>query len=136
MKVIWKGRYSYEPEFDILNSHPFELILEFESDHFEGVAIEDEFTTLTNESPNVNGFIDADLISFTKQYPFQFELDENGQLVIDRSLPGHEVVYEGRFKPEIGQWEGTWEIITDEVKLSAEEYKTEMVYGSWRMKTE
>ncbi len=134
MKVNWKGKYSYELEFDLLNSHPFELVLELEADQFEGIAVEEEFTSLTGESPIVTGFIDNDLINFTKKYPFQFLVDDNDQIVIDRMKPGHEVIYEGRFNAEIGEWEGEWEIIVDEIKLTSEAYKTDMVYGSWRMK--
>jgi hypothetical protein len=136
MKVNWKGKYSYEPEFDILNAHSFELILEYEANQFIGIAVEEEFTSLTNESPTVTGFIDGDTISFTKQYPFEYMIEDNGQITIDRAKPGHEVIYEGHYNSELGQWEGEWEIIADEIKLSAVEYEMDLVYGSWRMKTE
>jgi hypothetical protein len=134
MKVNWKGHYSYEPEFDILRSHSFEMILEFDSNQFEGIAVEEEFTALTNESPIVTGFIDGDQISFTKQYPFEYMQEEDGRLTFDRSKPGHEVVYEGQYNPATGYWEGEWEILVNEVRLSAEEYETDVVYGTWRMK--
>jgi hypothetical protein len=134
MKVICKGQYCYEPEFDSNKAHAFELILDLDSDQFKGIAVEEEFTTLTNEVPTITGFMDNEQISFTKQYPFQFAADENNQIVIDRSKPGHLVVYEGFLNRKNLEWEGSWEIISDEVRLSTDVYLAMIESGSWRMR--
>jgi hypothetical protein len=134
MKVNWKGHYSYEQEFDERQAHSFELLVDISDDEFEGIAVEEEFTARTNESPIVIGFVADDRISFTKQYPFQFAADDDNNIVIDRSKPGHQVVYEGVKNHDTNEWEGHWEIMSGEVRLSTDVYLAVIDSGSWRMK--
>jgi hypothetical protein len=136
MQVVWKGKYCYEEEFNDSKSFAFELKIDCTANEFQGISIEEEFTTLTNDSPTVNGFIDNDHISYTLQYPYQFDIAEDGSTIIDRSKPGHEVIYEGYFNAETGNWEGEWEIEVDEIKLAQELYQTHSISGSWKMKME
>lgn len=128
----WKGKYTYEEGFPIDASFDFELKVQYNDGSFDGIAIEEEFTKLSGESAHVKGFIEEDYISFVKTYPFKFEEQEDGTVVIDRNERGHKVEYDGYFNSEQNRWEGNWNIVSDEIKIFADEYEI-FEKGFWYM---
>lgn len=131
---IWIGHYNYRLEDEISENHNFEIHANLDDGSFSGVAIEEEFTQLTGDKPTVKGFIEDDMISFVKSYPYLFETDENGKQIIDKSIRGHQVEYEGYFEEDKGSWSGTWEIHFGEQKIDIGNYEFQFIMGEWSMK--
>lgn len=131
----WVGEYAYNYEDDT-SHYSFEIIAEWKDGSFEGTVYEQEFSGITNDVVHVKGFVEGDLISFVKTYPYLFGTDEKGLLIIDKGLRGHQVVYGGNFDKNTGIWSGDWEIIMHEEKnkLEPETYKIESMFGPWNMK--
>lgn len=136
MDLIWKGKYSYDQDFDEESTFDFTLKVSYNDASFEGIALEEEFTGLTGEHATVKGFIDAEHISFVKKYPFKYEEQDDGSIIFDREQKGHEVVYDGYFNSELGIWAGDWEITYDEVKMSHGKYQESLIIGFWQMTRE
>lgn len=136
MELIWNGKYSYENNFDEANSFGFILKVKYHNTSFEGIALDEEFTVLTGEHAVIKGFIDNEHISFVKKYPFKFEEQEDGSILIDREKKGHEVIYNGFLNKDIGVWEGEWEILQNEVQISMGKYEEFLITGFWQMKIE
>lgn len=73
------------------------------------------------------------MINFTKQYEQNFIIDERGNAGTEENVPGHKVIYEGRFDKKTNHFVGEWEIVRDLAhtpNLTLEEVAT----GKWRMR--
>jgi len=133
----WQGFYTYGPEYGEIvagKEAEFRLFIEEYGDNqFSGKCIDWEGIGADGEFSKVTGFIKGDFISFTKEYPHYYVMDEWGNSSIEPDLAGHTVVYEGRFEPHLNSFVGTWEIniAIDHIgELTIEEVLT----GTWRMK--
>ncbi len=121
MKVIWIGKYfdlnEREEEIEFL----FRIDAEMDGENsFAGKVWEEEFFELTKAFIDVEGFIEGNLISFVKTYPFQYDYDENMNALIDRTKPGHQVIYEGIWDENSNSWKGEWEIELEVTQVSFE----------------
>lgn len=130
-KWIGKFGYSFEENHEFIS---FEIEADYSDGSFEGSVFEDEFSNVTSELIHVKGFIDAEMISFVKTYPFYYSIDEKGFTIIDKTIRGHKVIYQGHFNKEDETWNGEWEIIHSEEKISFGVYKTNSLIGPWKMK--
>lgn len=132
----WIGEYGYsfEKESEIFFS--FEIFAESNNGSFQGTVFEDEFSGFTGDLVIIKGFIEEDFISFVKTYPYYYATKESGEIVVDKQMKGHEVVYEGYFNNETGEWNGEWEILIHEEqdKTVNGRYITESIIGPWKMK--
>ncbi len=108
--------------------------VQFKEGSFTGEFTEAEFTELTGKKGTVKGFIDHQHISFVKKFPFKYDELEDGSILIDESMEGHEVVYDGWFNPEKGTWQGEWEILVEEIKVREGEYELVFDRGCWQMR--
>lgn len=83
----WKGEYTLGPEYETDEGKTFEFILDLvdENGTFVGICIEREISEQLVEPISISGFWNKELISFTKQYPFSYYVDENGEFVIDKA---------------------------------------------------
>jgi len=136
MKKNWIGRYGYSFEEGNEWYYSFEITANYNNGSFEGTVIEEEFTSFTNDLVHVKGFIEEDLISFVKTYPYLFEANDNGEMLIDKSQRGHSVIYQGYYDQSKDGWEGEWEVKiseeSDKTQIGA--YKTQYKTGPWNMK--
>ena len=129
----WTGKYAYNFEEDS-ESFSFEINVKYDNGSFEGHAYEEEFSGLTSDIVHVKGFIESDMISFVKTYPYFYAVDDNGDIIIDKKLKGHEVIYEGYFNEENGSWSGDWAINISEDRVEEGKYKYFDIIGPWEMK--
>ena len=132
----WQGFFEYGPEYgDFVQGHQaeFRLFIEaYQDGQFSGRIIDWEGLGANGEVADVKGFIDEDLISFTKQYPQMHTIDKWGNSGVEQDVPGHKVVYEGRFEKTTKSFVGTWEINT-EVEHTPESTLEYVMTGTWRM---
>jgi hypothetical protein len=56
------------------------------------------------------GFIEGSHISFVKQYPYAYNVDEDRQITVDKTRPGLPVQYTGVFEPANSTFYGDWKI--------------------------
>lgn len=135
MKKTWIGEYRYSFD-DSSQGCSFEINAIYSKGSFEGTVYEEEFSGLTGDLVHVKGFIDDDLISFIKTYPYFFGTDDDDNIVVDKQLKGHFVEYEGRFDEEKGCWSGNWEIVVYEERDPSipDAYYTEYILGPWTMR--
>lgn len=132
----WQGFFKYGPAYgEIVEGQEAEFRLFVEAYHegtFSGRVIDWDGFGVDGEVSILEGFVDADLISFTKQYDKRFFIDELGNPFVDDTLPGHKVFYQGRFDAHSNQFVGHWEII-EEVAHTPQVTFEQVASGTWRM---
>lgn len=136
IKKNWIGEYGYSFEDKSENFFSFEIFADFTDGSFQGTVFEEEFSGFTGDLVSIKGYIEEDFISFVKTYPYYYASNENGEMVVDKQMKGHEVVYEGFFNTETGEWNGEWEILINEEedKSMIGRYITKSIIGPWKMK--
>jgi hypothetical protein len=136
IKKNWIGKYGYSFDEESENFFSFEIFVDFNDGSFQGTVFEEEFSGFTGDSVAIKGFIEEDFISFVKTYPYYYASNENGEMIVDKQMKGHEVVYEGFFNTETGEWNGEWEILMHEEKDKSMigRYITKSIIGPWKMK--
>lgn len=132
-KRSWVGRYGYTFDEDT-RYFSFEMNASFQNGSFEGDVHEEEFSGLTSDTVHIKGFIEEDMISFVKTYPYFWTYDDQGNIIMDKEKKGHEVVYEGYFDEGTGSWSGQWEVLMSEEKTYPGQYKQQFIIGPWDMK--
>lgn len=121
MKITWIGYYIDANEQGEAAEFPFRIDAELDEEYgFSGTVWEDEFYALSQTFVKVQGFIEGDHISFVKTYPFDYGSDEDGKVSIDKTKPGHDVVYDGEWDQTTKSWKGTWEIEIGIVEKTAD----------------
>lgn len=101
--------------------------------NFSGTIWEAEFSSLTEEIPTVKGYIEEDHISFVLNYPLFYACDEKGQVYIDASKEGHEVIYDGYWNNVSKEWVGEWEVEGQTVLEGTGDIFTEVFIGTFEM---
>lgn len=131
----WKGEYICGPEYDNHHGRTVEFILELieNKGSISGVCMDFETKEYFSEPIIVLGFIDNDFISFTKQYPFSYFINEQGQVIVDRTKPHPEITYSGEFNPETNTFFGEWDLVLDSQKFG-DGYFDDSLTGTWTMK--
>lgn len=132
----WQGFFRYGAEYGKLiggQEAEFRLFIEEYCDgQFSGRIIDWEGIGANGEVSTVNGLLNNDFISFTKQYSTSFGLDNMGNSIIIEGVPGHSVVYEGRFDPKSKRFSGTWNIRLS-IGFSSKGVVNNVATGTWRM---
>ena len=73
------------------------------------------------DKATLTGFIDGDTISFVKQYASYHYQDENGQTIIDKSVPVPEINYFGTYNKQDNTFSGDWDMVLG----------SQQIAGSW-----
>lgn len=131
----WLGSFSYlqENEFTdqvVLPDVTFSLELYDENGSFTGTCIDDEVKDIMKGVITVKGFVDGDIISFTKQYPSFYFTDENGQIQVDPSQAHPPIIYSGIYDAECNTYSGEWEMTIATENIQGECFD-DMIGGSW-----
>lgn len=91
----WVGSFAYGPEYgDDLEGKKvqFRIFIDtFKDGQFTGKSVDLEGIGANFEIAQVKGYIDKDFISFTKEYPHFYGLDEAGNTINDKNKP-HPIV--------------------------------------------
>ena len=110
----WQGFYKFGREYGEMiegKEAQFRMFVEtFQNGQFSGRTIDWEGYGAEGHTAIIKGFVDGDLISFTKKYEHYLYFDEWGNTLVDEQQRGLTVVYEGRFDEGSKQYAGTWEI--------------------------
>jgi hypothetical protein len=134
VKRTYQGIYFDIDQDGIERPYGFRMEVEIDEKHsFNGTVWEDEFSGITGKHLSVKGFIDEDHISFVKQYPCLYEYDADGKIIIDESQLGHEVIYDGYWNEEYGNWSGEWEVECETEVFQFDKIKTSVFIGAFEM---
>ena len=133
---IWKGFFSYLQGYKTIDSYikvPFKMNLTFNGDTFTGTTIDSESENIFTEPIKVKGFIENDKISFVVNYPYSYFKDENGEILVDKSLKHPNIDYLGYYDELEKKYSGTWEMVIYEEKITEDEYIEEVLNGEFEI---
>lgn len=82
-KKVWIGKYAYTFD-ENTQFYSFEIEANYEDGSFEGTVYEEEFSGFTKDLVHVKGFIEGELISFVKTYPYYYAIDDFGNTIIGK----------------------------------------------------
>ncbi len=109
----WIGFYKYNVEGytaivleKIIN---FRLFIINNEGIISGYCEDDETINAMGKS-TINGFIEGSVISFIKQYPFYYEINETGDLLFNKLKKHPPIHYSGEYDLANKKFIGTWEI--------------------------
>ena len=134
----WYGELTYGEEYgpDLQNKKlKFRLIIKENDGDISGECIDTEGTGVISEPASINGFVEDNMISFIKQYPSFYIIDQKGEI---REIPEKEPPefnYSGYYNPENDTFEGDWHVVY-EIKQLTFGFAEYALSGTWMMKRE
>ena len=130
----WFGSYSYGPEYGLkLEGEQviFSILVdEVFNNQFKGKCIELEGLGASTEVSKIEGFIENNFISFTKEYPTNYYIDEFGKEVIVETEINNQLSYKGHYDEETKTFSGSWEIWRNVVSFG-DSTSVNIGNGSW-----
>lgn len=111
MKETLNGQYTYGELYpDNLKgvSVPFVIEWLLIDGIIEGTCVDEEGKEIFDQPASIMGFIDNGIISFIKQYPKHWEVDDGGFVRVSDDIPPSEIHYSGIWIDD--HFEGEWEI--------------------------
>lgn len=133
----WMGHFTYGSEYgEELNGEKvqFRLFIEWhENGQFRGKSIDLEGIGANFEIAQVKGFLQENFISFTKEYPHFYGVDENGRISHNEEQPHPVVCYEGQFDEYLKIFRGEWELEID-IKPFGEDWAIDVYRGTWEIR--
>ena len=130
----WKGTFKYGEGYGLRTNKSVDFTLELTEDdgEFTGFSRDVETEKVIKEPATVVGFWEEELISFTKYYACYFDMNEEGEIIVNRSKKHPEIIFSGEFNETEGRYTGDWEIPADSLQDSYESDLT-MGRGTWEM---
>jgi len=132
----WYGEQTYEddhrPELKD-KKMSFRLSLSENDGDISGECVDTEGTGFVSETASITGFIDADVISFVKQYPGFYFINYQAEVEKDEGKEPAEINFSGTYNAENDSFEGDWHVIY-QVKQLTFGFAEQLVSGSWFMK--
>lgn len=132
----WAGHFVYGPEFGP-EMHgekvQFRIFVdEFFNGRFKALCVDVEGFESNMDKAVINGFLEEDFISFTKEYPVYFVIDETGKKIKDSSGTKPRLSYEGHYNFRTKIFSGQWELWANE-ELACEGSVVDIFTGTWQM---
>tara|TARA_R100000935_G_scaffold21876_6_gene40575 strand:- start:1004 stop:1438 length:435 start_codon:yes stop_codon:yes gene_type:complete len=136
IKQYWKGVFSYLDGYETINQYKevsFSMEITINDNSFIGTSTDSESKDVFDKPAIVKGFIDDDKMSFIVKYPCAYFKDEDGKIVIDKSLEHPDIHYLGIFDDNKKNVDGNWEMTIYEEKYG-DDYLSEILNGEFQMK--
>ena len=135
-KQTWKGFFTYKHDYEIIDTYinvKFQMDLIFDGNSFTGTSTDSESENIFEEPIIVKGFIENDLISFVKNYPYYYYKDEDGNIKLDKDLQHPKIEYLGYYDESEKKYSGTWQMKISEKKISEDDYIEELADGEFEI---
>ena len=134
ISVKWTGEYKYGGEYPEIEGTTvaFEIQMTEQDGIISGTCIDEDTKEIFKDPIKIKGFIDGNVISFIKTYPYYYFLDKDGKIVIDNSMPPHSVSYSGSLNDRKDSCAGDWEITADS-QTFGEFIIDDIMTGTWKM---
>ncbi len=111
------------------------LFLEGNRNEFTGKVFDIDGVGCQSDVASIKGFYDNGSISFIKQYPQPYVLEDDGTLSLDKSRKTAEIHYYGEYNESLEQFSGSWEMVESEKKHEGG-YIEYLNTGTWEMRKE
>ena len=132
----WIGHFTYGPEYGKeMHGEKVQFrffISESGGGQFNGTSVDTEGYGANFDTALINGFLTDDFISFTKEYPDYFIIDEKGEKVNDPSTVKPRLSYEGQYNFHLESFSGHWELWANE-ELAGDGSVVDIFTGTWDM---
>ena len=133
----WARHFTYGTEYEdgiAGGKVQFRLFVDsFQDGQFIGRSVDLEGIGANYEIAQVNGYIDGDFISFSKQYPHLYGLDEAGNKIEDKSRQHPIVSYSGEYNVNTKIFSGQWELRM-EIEPVGEYWLEDICTGTWEIR--
>jgi hypothetical protein len=133
----WVGYFAYGAEYgddfsgEIVQFRFF--VDSFEDGQFIGRSVDLEGIGANYEIAHVSGYIEEGFISFTKQYPHLYEMDEKGNTIVDNTKRHPIVAYSGEYNLGTSTFVGQWELRI-EIQPIGEYWLEDICTGTWELR--
>jgi hypothetical protein len=132
----WYGHFEYGEEYAqklVGEKVKFSFILEDHADHhFTGKCIEIDGIGASTDISHVQGSMNGAKITFTKTYPSDHRIDDNGRDVKMPAGLSVNLIYKGTYYAAGDRFAGTWELWTNETE-NDDTACLDVYSGSWLM---
>ena len=132
----WIGFFTYGPDYGegmAGKKVHFRLFIEDLNDgQFQGKCVDTEGIGASFDTSIVKGFLDHTFISFTKEYPTNYLVDEKGNKILDTRNPPPRLSYSGQYNNKAKSFIGKWEIWANE-RPYGEGSLVNILTGNWEM---
>ena len=132
----WLGQFTYGPEYgEEMHGEKVQFrlfISELGGGQFKGTSVDIEGFGANFDTAIINGFLADDFISFTKEYPDYFIIDEKQEIIKDPSTVKARLSYEGQYNFHSNSFNGQWELWANE-ELAGDGSNVDIFTGTWDM---
>lgn len=135
LKGRWKGIFILGEEYgdNEGDEKTFILFIEEEKDDkFKGKSVDYEGYGENYNPASINGYVQGSFISFIKQYPFLYEVNENNESIYNREEKHPEIHYEGQYDLKEKKFSGTWEMVIQVIEMHENDLE-QLLRGKWEM---
>lgn len=133
----WIGHFEYGPEYgdDFFGEKvQFRFFLnETDEGQFKGTSVDIEGFGANMDTATINGFLTDDFISFTKEYPAFYIIDEKGNKFREPSNQQPRLSYSGYYNSRLNIFSGQWELWANE-ELAGDGSIVDIFTGKWEMR--
>ncbi|MGK2864741.1 MAG: hypothetical protein ACSLE0_22615 [Chitinophagaceae bacterium] len=134
----WRGYFELGPEYGSAEGErtTFMLFIEKENNgQFHGKSVDFDGIGENYNAADIHGFLQSEFISFIKQYPFLYEVNEKNEAVFYKDQKHPQIHYEGNYDFKLQRFTGDWEIVIDAIE-SPENCLEQLLRGGWQMQKE
>ena len=135
---VWNGELTFGEEYgpDLQNkTKQFRLVLDEKDGDVTGECIDTGGTGVIPEPATINGFFEEDMVSFIKQYPACYIIDQKGGTMMIPEKISPEFNFSGYYNAEKDTFEGDWHVVF-EIKQLTFGFAEYALSGTWSMKRE
>ncbi len=133
----WIGHFSYGPDYGenlVGEKVEFRLFIDdFSNGEFTGRSVDIEGIGANFELAQLKGYVDGHFISFTKEYPFLYGLDEDGNSIENRNKQHPPVAYSGEYNQNTKIFSGQWELKM-EIEPVGDYWLEDICTGTWEIR--
>lgn len=129
----WKGALVYGKEYGAMAGKEllFEFDLQQSAEKVWGTAMDTGGTGQSPDPANLEGYIEGDTFTFTKQYE-SLHFTDGGDMILDRTRKGPPIQYIGKYDLVETKFEGTWRM-SMRYKLFGFIPVTTHATGTWKL---
>ena len=109
----WLGHFKYGPEYGDLYGEKveFSFVLEnLEEGQFQGKCFELEGIGVNPNVALIKGYVDGNTIHFTKEYPVNYQFEDDGNISESKLTTKLILTYDGEYDYRIQAYVGKWEL--------------------------
>jgi hypothetical protein len=131
----WLGHFQYGPEYGDFAGEKVSFTITIEmlvEGQFRGTSQELEGPGMNPHPASIQGYIDGTKIHFTKEYPVDYILEDDGKMEPEKLSRKSLLIYDGEYYNAEQIFKGVWEIeISTGPSLTGEELS--ICTGGWEM---